>query len=394
MAYVLAALFGAVIGGATSAGGWKLFEVHKQQIAKLKEKEKKPDGNGNPNAGEAPAEDTGKKISKRENEAPKPLSVQFSIQSRTKKVTIHNYGREVRELRLRLTRYTFDSESLLHMLESQEVTGNDFRYTQMPQLFLDVDSIPLGSEVSVDLGKQPELMFVNFPSDQPYNCYAMRFTFRDSETGKKYAFYKITSVERGALSIPDNPEDVTKSGPGTYLYNPTEDIPREIIKHQINIVYQGTGDELYRPAMTVSLYRARLQISDVDGPLVQRKFPLEPSAVINLQEVQIENVGNRETPQKLSIFVDFSEKITPTVRLGWITLSSSDKLFPLEFHINGPILNPSSHWPLPQLQFKRERISDKAVTARMSIFYGEPEPKQIYFWFVPTQPPALSSARP
>jgi hypothetical protein len=329
-----------------------------------------------------------------ENEAPKPISVQFSIESRTKKVTIHNYGREVRELRLRLTRYTFNSESLSHMLESQEVTGNDFRYTQMPQLFLNVDSLPRGSVASVDLGSQPELMFVNFPSSEPYDCYAMRFTFRDSETGKTYAFYEITSVERGALSIPDNPEDVNKSGPGTPVYNPAGEIPREVIKHQINNVYQDTGDELYLAAMTVSIDRARLQISDVDGPLVQREFPLEASAVINLREVQIENEGNRDTSQKISVYVDFSEKITPTVRFGWIALSSSDKLFPLEFHINGPILSPSSHWSLPQLQFKRERISDKAVAARMTIFYGEPEPKQIYFWFVPNQRPALSPPRP
>jgi len=38
MAYGIAILIGAGVGGATGAGWWKLFEVHRRQITKLKEK--------------------------------------------------------------------------------------------------------------------------------------------------------------------------------------------------------------------------------------------------------------------------------------------------------------------------------------------------------------------
>jgi hypothetical protein len=37
MAYGLAILIGATVGGATGAGGWKLFELHRRQMEKLKE---------------------------------------------------------------------------------------------------------------------------------------------------------------------------------------------------------------------------------------------------------------------------------------------------------------------------------------------------------------------
>src|SRR5439155_25159288 len=78
----------------------------------------------------------------------------------------------------------------------------------------------------------------------PAQYYALRFTFRDSETHKNYVHYKITSMLIDDPSEQDEPNlwgSSGRTGIGDFL----RDIPK-VIKEDQRERYRNSGEEEYR----------------------------------------------------------------------------------------------------------------------------------------------------
>jgi len=175
-----------------------------------------------------------------------PLEVDF-LMSIDKAVTVHNFGREIQNLDLRLTHYQLDGEAYLH---------GQIKIAQFSQFgggnFLNVPVLPHGQITKpLKLRAIKYLGFKDFPANVAANdatpfleYYALRFTFRDPEIGKRYAYYRVSSVLQGDPSVPDDPRWVARSG-GDKAHIFTDDIPSVIKAHQREL-YRDYGEEEYR----------------------------------------------------------------------------------------------------------------------------------------------------
>jgi hypothetical protein len=116
--------------------------------------------------------------------------------------------------------------------------------------FLNINSLPPErTSKPLDLWKMTFLGFKIFPGNNEslaLEYYGMRFTFRDTESGKKYAYYKVTSIVKADPILPDNPDWAARSGPGDKAVLFTDDIP-EIIKAHQRQLYRNREEEEYKP---------------------------------------------------------------------------------------------------------------------------------------------------
>lgn len=176
-----------------------------------------------------------------------PLSLDFRISIR-KVLTIQNYGREVRDIDLRLTKYQLEADAFRHgqIVVSQYQQFGGASFLTIPVLQRNTTSKPL------DLSAIKFLGFHDFPKEQtsdvtPFlDYYALRFTFRDPETGKRYAYYRVTSATIADPGLPDDPRWTGRSGPGNKAHIFMDDIPSVIEAHQRQL-YQNSEESEYGP---------------------------------------------------------------------------------------------------------------------------------------------------
>jgi hypothetical protein len=177
-----------------------------------------------------------------------PLSLDFRV-SIEKVVMVHNYGREIKDLQLRLTKYNLDRDAF----RAGKITISNFSQFGGASL-LRVDSLSHGqTSEPLDLYR---ITFLGFTDKWPTRegseisplelaYYALRFTFRDPETGKRFYYCRATSVIKGSPLLPDQPELAGRSGGGNARVF-IDDIPVAINEHQKTLYGNGEEQE-YKP---------------------------------------------------------------------------------------------------------------------------------------------------
>ncbi len=171
-------------------------------------------------------------------------AVEFYV-SPLKILTIKNRGKyDVDEVWMNSTKYLLD----VNALAANRVQIGSYSQSSGFEL---VKKIPAGtSDEARDLAKLPFFEITDFPPNQTTGLpdeflryYALRFSFIDKATGRRYVFYKVISGMRNNPMPFDNPTGVASSGTGKDVF--WLHIPEVLIQHQ-KWLYLNDGEE-YKP---------------------------------------------------------------------------------------------------------------------------------------------------
>jgi hypothetical protein len=133
--------------------------------------------------------------------------------------------------------------------------GSNTGAIQLQGFFMDLPSIPANTTPApLDLWAIKSLGFVGpgepislsaIPSGA-FGFYALRFTFRDPSSGKRYAYTRIISTSKYGWP-PDDPENtINYSSTGALSHHVFEDMVKDMLNHQKEL-YASGGEEEYKP---------------------------------------------------------------------------------------------------------------------------------------------------
>ncbi len=173
----------------------------------------------------------------------RPLAVEFKIGPK-KIIIVQNNGRTIKDVGIRLTKYTLNREAFN---DNRRIVIDSFSQFGAHERIAEILPDRQGSWDVMAI--QPMYAFYQFPNPSnsntlPLDFYGIRFTFRDGETGKHYVYYRVTSILYDDPRVADDPDRVGTGGPPSVASMVHDNITPVIIAQE-RTLYRTAPDEEY-----------------------------------------------------------------------------------------------------------------------------------------------------